>query len=35
MPPTEDLFIYVYVLVDDLITAGASSSPAARAGASL
>jgi hypothetical protein len=23
MLPTEDLFVYVYVLIDDLITAGA------------
>jgi hypothetical protein len=23
MPPTQDLFVYVYVLVDDAITSGA------------
>jgi len=27
MPPTEDLFIYVYVLIDDAITAGAIAIP--------
>ena len=27
MLPTEDLFTYVYVLVDDLITAGAIAIP--------
>ncbi|MHB1433826.1 MAG: hypothetical protein ACYCVZ_17150 [Streptosporangiaceae bacterium] len=28
MPPTEDLFVYVYVLIDDLIAAGAIAIPA-------
>src|SRR5258708_9104951 len=27
MPPTEDLFVYVYVMVDDAITAGAIAIP--------
>jgi hypothetical protein len=27
MLPTEDLFVYVYVLIDDLITAGSIAVP--------
>ncbi len=27
MLPTEDLFVYVYVLIDDLVTAGAIAIP--------